>query len=95
MAFYVYILASRQHGTLYIGVTNDLARRVHEHKEKAGSTFTRRYGVTRLVYYETYESPDAAIAREKRLKRWPRAWKIQVIEKHNPDWLDLYEDLNR
>lgn len=95
MAFYVYILASRQRGTLYAGVTNDLARRVHEHREKDGSTFTRRYGVTRLVYYEPHDSPDAAIAREKRLKRWPRAWKVQAIEKHIPDWLDLYEDLNR
>jgi len=95
MAFYVYILASRKHGTLYIGVTNDLARRVYQHREKDGSTFTRRHSVTRLVYYETFDSPDAAIAREKRLKRWPRAWKIQAIEKHNPDWCDLYEDLNR
>ncbi|MBG6208367.1 putative endonuclease [Labrenzia sp. EL_126] len=95
MAFYVYILASRQNGTLYTGVTNDLARRVHEHREKSGSVFTRRYDVTRLVYYEIFDSPDAAIPREKRLKRWPRDWKIQAIEKHNPEWRDLYEDLNR
>ncbi len=95
MSFYVYILASRQHGTLYTGVTNDLARRVHEHREETGSVFTRRYGVTRLVYYEIFESPDIAITREKRLKRWPRAWKIQAIEKLNPNWSDLYEDLNR
>ncbi|WP_281927235.1 GIY-YIG nuclease family protein [Roseibium album] len=95
MAFYVYILASRQNGTLYTGVTNDLARRVHEHREKSGSVFTRRNDVTRLVYYEIFDSPDAAIAREKRLKRWPRDWKIQAIEKHNPEWRDLYEDLNR
>ncbi len=95
MAFYVYMLASRKHGTLYTGVTNDLARRVHEHREKTGGAFTRRYTVTRLVYYEAFESPDLAIAREKRLKRWPRAWKIQAIEKFNPDWSDLYEDLNR
>ena len=95
MAFCVYILASRQRGTLYASVSNDLARRVHEHREKAGSTFTRRYGVTRLVYYETLDSPDTAITREKRLKRWPRAWKVQAIEKPNPDWRDLYEDLNR
>ncbi|PVB60276.1 GIY-YIG nuclease family protein [Labrenzia sp. 011] len=95
MAFFVYILANRTRGTLYTGVTNDLARRVYEHREKTASGFTRRYGVTRLVYYETYETPDAAIAREKRLKRWPRAWKIQAIESFNPQWRDLYEDLNR
>ncbi|WP_299472917.1 GIY-YIG nuclease family protein [uncultured Roseibium sp.] len=95
MAFFVYILASRQHGTLYTGVTNDLARRVHEHREKAGSAFTRRYGVTHLVYYETFDTPDTAIAREKRLKRWPRAWKVQTIEKFNREWRELYEDLNR
>ena len=93
--FYVYILASRWHGTLYTGVTNDLARRVHEHRQKTGSAFTRRYGVTRLVCYETFDSSETAIAREKRLKRWPRVWKVQAIEKHNPDWCDLYEDLNR
>jgi putative endonuclease len=69
MAFYVYILASRQRGTLYTGITNDLARRVHEHREKSASGFTQRYGVTHLVYYETFDEPDLAIAREKRLKR--------------------------
>ncbi|WP_417667287.1 GIY-YIG nuclease family protein [Roseibium sp.] len=95
MAFYVYVLASRQRGTLYTGVTSDLARRVHEHREKTGSGFTRRYDVTRLIYYETYETPDEAIRREKRLKRWPRDWKIRTIEAFNPDWRDLYEDLNR
>jgi putative endonuclease len=95
MAFYVYLLASRRHGTFYTGVTNDLARRVHEHREKTGSVFTRRYGVDRLVYYETYDTPEEAIRREKRLKRWPRTWKIRTIEAFNPDWRDLYEDLNR
>ena len=95
MAFFVYILASRKHGTLYTVVTNDLARRVHEHREKAESGFTRRYDVTRLVYYETSETALEAIAREKRLKPWPREWKIQAIEAVNPEWLDLYEDLNR
>ncbi|TYC55753.1 GIY-YIG nuclease family protein [Rhodobacterales bacterium] len=95
MMFFVYVLASRQRGTLYTGVTNDLARRVHEHREKTASGFTRRYDVTRLVYYETFDTPDAAIAREKRLKRWPREWKIQAIENFNPGWQDLYEDLNR
>ncbi|MCX2721677.1 GIY-YIG nuclease family protein [Roseibium salinum] len=95
MTFFVYILASRQRGTLYTGVTNDLARRIHEHREKTASGFTRRYDVTRLVYYESFEAPDLAIAREKRLKRWRREWKIQAIEEFNPDWRDLYEDLNR
>ena len=95
MTFYVYILANRQHGTLYTGVTNDLARRVHEHREKIGGGFTRRYNVIRLAYYEIFDEPDRAIAREKRLKRWPRAWKITAIEDFNPDWADLYQDLNR
>ena len=95
MAYYVYILASRQRGTLYTGVTNNLARRVHEHRSKTQKGFTERYGVTRLVYYETFETTDSAIPREKRIKRWPRAWKIQMIEKDNPEWLDLYESLNR
>jgi len=95
MAFFVYILASRQRGTLYTGVTNDLARRVYEHREKASNGFTRRYDVTRLVYCETFETALAAIAREKRLKRWPREWKVQAIEAFNPEWRDLYEDLNR
>jgi len=95
MAFYVYILASRQRGTLYTGVTNDLARRVFEHREKITKGFTRQYDVTRLVYYETYDAPDTAIAREKRLKRWNREWKIQAIEAFNPEWQDLYEELNR
>ncbi|MEJ8474554.1 GIY-YIG nuclease family protein [Roseibium algae] len=95
MAFYVYILASRQHGTLYTGVTKDLARRVHEHRGKTNKGFTDRYNVTRLVYYEVFDTPHTAIAREKRLKRWPRSWKIQAIEILNPDWRDLYGDLNR
>jgi putative endonuclease len=95
MAFYVYLLASRQYGTFYTGVTNDLVRRVHEHREKTGSVFTRRYRVDRLVYYETYDTPEEAIRREKRLKRWPRAWKVRTIEAFNPDWKDLYDELNR
>ncbi|QFT30845.1 GIY-YIG nuclease superfamily protein [Labrenzia sp. THAF82] len=95
MAFFVYVLASRQRGTLYTGITNDLGRRIHEHRQKIGSKFTRRYGVTRLVYYEVFDDPNTAITREKRLKRWPREWKIQAIEEFNPDWRDLYEELNR
>ena len=95
MIFYVYILASRKRGTLYVGVTNDLGRRVWEHREKLNDGFTKRYGVTQLVYYEVFDCVNDAIAREKRLKRWPRAWKIRTIERDNPDWHDLYEDLNR
>ncbi|MFN3130354.1 GIY-YIG nuclease family protein [Roseibium sp.] len=95
MAFYVYLLASRKNGTFYTGVTNNLARRIHEHREKQAEGFTRRYDVTRLVHYEVFETPEDAIRREKRLKRWPRAWKIRTIEAANPDWRDLYEDLNR
>lgn len=95
MAFYVYLLASRKNGTFYTGVTNNLARRIHEHREKQADSFTRRYDVTRLVYYEVFETPEDAIRREKRLKRWPRAWKIRSVEAGNPEWRDLYKDLNR
>ncbi|MEP0234715.1 MAG: GIY-YIG nuclease family protein [Parasphingorhabdus sp.] len=95
MAFYVYLLASRRHGTFSTGVTNDLAGRIHEHRDGQGSSFTRRYHVFRLVYYETYLTPEEAIRREKRLKRWPRDWKIRTIEASNPEWRDLYEELNR
>lgn len=88
--FYVYILASRKHGTLYVGVTNDLIRRVHEHREKLVPGFTKEYGVARLVYYEIYDDPESAIVREKRLKRWKRDCKIELIERDNPNWDDLY-----
>jgi|ThiBioDrversion2_2_1062182.scaffolds.fasta_scaffold30817_4 putative endonuclease len=92
-SYYVYILASGRNGTLYVGVTNDLLRRVHEHKTGAPGSFTKRYGVNRLVWYG--ETPDivAAIQREKTMKRWPRAYKLNVIEEMNPQWRDLYEDL--
>ena len=88
--YYVYILASGRNGTLYIGVTNDLASRTEMHKDGAGSVFTRKYGVTRLVYFETYEDVREAIAREKELKKWRRQWKLALIEQMNPDWDDLY-----
>lgn len=94
MSFFVYILASRKHGTLYVGVTNDLARRVFEHKERLADGFTARHGVTRLVYFETFDRIIDAIAREKRLKRWPRPWKVQAIERGNPEWEDLSADLH-
>ncbi|AUC94444.1 GIY-YIG nuclease [Bradyrhizobium sp. SK17] len=89
-SFYVYILASRIGGTLYIGVTNDLIRRVGEHKLKLVEGFTGKYGVVRLVYFEIFDDPENAIRREKRLKKWNRAWKIRLIEEGNPNWEDLY-----
>jgi putative endonuclease len=91
--FYVYILASRIGGTIYIGVTNDLIRRVGEHKLKIAESFTKDYDVTRLVYFERFDQIEQAIHREKRLKKWPRAWKISLIEKDNPNWIDLYPEI--
>ena len=92
-SYYVYILASRRNGTLYIGVTNDLVRRIGEHKAKLVPGFTRRYGVDKLVYFEEYTSILEARARERTLKRWQRAWKLELIEKLNPQWRDLTDDL--
>jgi putative endonuclease len=94
MAYYVYLLARKRDGTLYLGVTRDLGRRVWEHKIKLNDGFTARYGIDRLVWYEVYERIDDAIAREKAIKRWRRDWKIALIEAMNPDWSDLYETLN-
>lgn len=94
MAYYVYILASQPQGTLYIGVTNDLVRRVQEHRTDAVDGFTKKYGVHTLVYFETTNSIEAAIVREKHLKKWNRAWKIELIEKENPDWHDLFPTLS-
>jgi putative endonuclease len=91
--FYVYILASQPNGTLYVGVTNDLARRIGEHKLKAVSGFTRKYGVDKLVYFEPYGSIVEAREAEYRIKRWRRAWKLKVIERNNPEWRDLTDDL--
>ncbi len=89
-SFRVYILASRIGGTLYIGVTSDLVRRVYEHREELIPGFTSEHGVHRLVYYEQHATAESAIRREKRLKKWNRAWKIALIEKDNPNWDDLY-----
>ena len=94
MPYFVYILASRRNGTLYVGVTNDVARRVFEHREGQAGSFTRRYGVHRLVYVEAHDDIRYAIQREKRIKRWQRRWKLDLIERENPDWRDLYEDIN-
>ena len=91
--YYVYVLASRRRGTLYVGVTNDLVRRVYEHKDGSADGFTSRYGVHTLVYFEATESAQSAIEREKRLKKWKREWKIGLIEEGNPDWNDLYPTL--
>ncbi|MEP0827974.1 MAG: GIY-YIG nuclease family protein [bacterium] len=92
-AYYIYILTNKKNGTLYIGVTNNLLRRIYEYKSAAIDGFTKKYGLKRLVYFEIIEDAAAAIAREKQLKWWRRSWKIDLIEKFNPDWRDLYEDL--
>ena len=86
-------MASAPYGTLYIGVTSDISRRVFEHREGVGSAFVRHYGVRRLVYREAFEDISHAIRREKRLKKWPRAWKVKLIEEENPKWEDLYETI--
>lgn len=91
--FYVYILASRRNGTLYIGVTNDLMRRVEEHRDGQVPGFTKKYGVTKLVYFEEFGDIALAIQREDRLKKWKREWKINLIQQTNLEWDDLYEKL--
>ena len=92
-SYYVYILASRIGGTLYIGVTNDLVRRVYEHKSGTAEGFTKDYDVNRLVYFECFDDIEAAIQREKRLKKWNRAWKIRLSEELNPNWDALYPSI--
>ena len=93
-SYAIYIMASQKNGTLYIGVTNDIARRASEHRNGQGSEFAARYGVDRLVYIEYYDRIDEAIAREKQLKNWKREWKVELIERMNPDWDDLFLKLN-
>ncbi|MBN9004978.1 MAG: GIY-YIG nuclease family protein [Rhizobiales bacterium] len=93
MAYYVYLLASRKDGALYIGVTNDLVRRVYEHRTKSVPGFTSRYNIAKLVWFEVYDDPVAAISREKEIKKWRRAWKIELVEAENPDWIDLYDSI--
>ena len=93
MQYYVYILASKKKGTLYIGVTSNLVKRIYEHKNDLVDGFTKEYAVHNLVYFETTESVESAIAREKKLKKWNRAWKIRLIEKNNSEWRDLYTEL--
>jgi putative endonuclease len=89
----VYILASKRNGTLYVGFTNDLVKRVYEHKNDLVEGFTKKYGVHTLVYYETGGSYEGTLQREKQIKEWQRKWKIELIEKHNPEWKDLYSDI--
>lgn len=89
----VYILTNKPRGTFYVGVTSDIAKRVWEHKSHAVEGFTERYGLHTLVHLEFHETMNDAIAREKKLKRWRRAWKFALVEKDNPDWLDLYEHI--
>lgn len=91
--YYVYLMASRKHGTLYLGVANNLVRRVYEHKSKAVRGFTARYNIDRLVWFECYDDPTNAIEREKDIKKWRRNWKIRLIEEVNPQWDDFYDAL--
>ncbi len=91
MSYFVYLVASKKDGVLYLGVTNDLVRRIYEHKTKAKPGFSSRYNVALLVWYEVYDDPINAISREKEIKKWRRGWKVALIEKENPEWCDLYE----
>jgi len=91
--YFVYVMAKAKNSTFYVGMTSNLQKRVWEHKEELADGFTKRYGIKTLVYFEIFDDPESAIRREKRLKRWPRAWKIKVIEEKNPEWKDLYEDI--
>ena len=91
--YYMYILANKRNGTLYVGFTDDLIKRVFQHKNVLVDGFTKRYGVKKLVYYEHSDSKEGALLREKQIKEWHRKWKLELIEKTNPDWKDLYDDL--
>jgi len=94
MSFFVYILASKRNGTLYIGMTDDLLRRIWQHRTGAMPGFTRKYGVKIPVWYEQHETRESAFMRERQLKKWNRSWKLQVIEQMNPTWRDLWDDLS-
>ena len=95
MSYWVYILASAPRGTLYIGVTNDLVRRVYEHREGFVEGFTRKYAVKQIVYFEPHDTVTLAIQREKNIKHWPRQWKVDLIARDNPAWRDLYDEIVR
>jgi putative endonuclease len=92
-SFYIYILANKRNGTLYIGVTSDLIKRIWQHKEGVVDGFTKKYDLKKLVYYEQHANAESAIHREKRLKEWKRQWKLELIEKSNPEWKDLYGNI--
>ncbi len=93
MPYYVYIMANRRNGALYVGVTNDLIRRTYEHKQGDVAGFTKRYDIKHLVHFEIYDDPRQAIQQEKNIKHWSRKWKLALIEKGNPDWRDLYDEI--
>jgi putative endonuclease len=93
MQYYIYVMASKKNGTLYVGVTSDLIKRIYDHKNDLVEGFTQKYAIHNLVYFEATESVESAIAREKQLKKWNRAWKISLIEKNNSSWRDLYPEL--
>jgi putative endonuclease len=93
MSYYVHIIASRKDGAIYLGVTNDIMRRIYEHRTRAVPGFASRYNITRLVWFEIYDDPISAISREKELKKWKRSWKVQLIEVQNPRWEDLYDSI--
>ena len=93
--YFIYVLTNKPRGTLYVGVTNDLIRRVYEHRESAVPGFTKRYGLKQLVYFEKYDDPSRAIQREMNIKRWSRAWKLDLVVAANSQWRDLYTDITR
>ncbi|MFH1935184.1 MAG: GIY-YIG nuclease family protein [Pseudomonadota bacterium] len=93
--FYVYILASKRNGTLYIGVTSGLVQRIWQHKNKMVEGFAQKYNANKLVYYEAHSNAESAITREKQMKKWRRSWKIRLIEAKNPDWKDLYDNIRK
>jgi putative endonuclease len=93
MSFYVYIIASRKNGTLYIGMTDNLVQRIWMHRNRILPGFTRQHGVQKLVWYEQHETREAAITRERQLKKWNRIWKLEIIERNNPGWRDLYDEI--
>ena len=93
MAFYVYLIASQRNGTLYVGMTDNLPARIWQHREGTIPGFTKQYGVKILVWYEQHDSREAAILRERQIKKWNRSWKLEMIEKENPAWRDLYDDI--
>ena len=93
-AGYLYLMASRRNGTTYLGVTNDLLRRVWQHRNEASDSFSKKYGCTRLVWYEAFDDIQQARQRELQMKKWKRAWKVELIERDNPQWLDLFDRLS-